>query len=209
MSGFISLHRKIQKHWIFQDANKLKAWLTILLEVNYSPNKVLIKGTLYDCGRGESLKSLETWAALFGAGWSKSATRRFFELLKKDSMICIKNETKTTRLTVCNYDSYQIDRNADETQMERKRNADETLATPNNKENKENKKNNIKERAKKFGKSLEEFITHENKKEVYKFYNYWTEPNKSKTKLKFEMERTWDTTKRLVTWMNNAERFNK
>ena len=35
------------------------------------------------------------------------------------------------------------------------------------------------------------------------FIEYWTEPNKSKTKMKFEMERTWDTQRRLRKWNDN------
>ena len=50
-------------------------------------------------------------------------------------MIVTKNEQKTTRLTVCKYDSYQEVRNADETQVKRKRNASETQVTPNKNDN--------------------------------------------------------------------------
>ena len=32
------------------------------------------------------------------------------------------------------------------------------------------------------------------------FYDYWTEPNKSKTKMRFEMQTTWDLNRRLKTW---------
>lgn len=35
------------------------------------------------------------------------------------------------------------------------------------------------------------------------FLSYWTEPNKSNTKMKFELQQTWDTKRRLQRWMNN------
>jgi len=35
------------------------------------------------------------------------------------------------------------------------------------------------------------------------FTEYWTEPNKSKTKMKFEMQNTWDTRRRLLRWDSN------
>jgi hypothetical protein len=41
------------------------------------------------------------------------------------------------------------------------------------------------------------------------FYEYWIEPNKSKTKMKFELERTWDLKLRLVRWEKNNFQFNK
>ena len=92
--------------------------------------------------------------------------------------------------------------------MKRKRNADETQTTPNKNEKNE-KNNNIKERANNFGESLEQFITNENRDEIHKFWYYWTEPNKSNTRLRFEMEKTWDTKKRLSTWYKNSGKFKK
>ncbi len=41
------------------------------------------------------------------------------------------------------------------------------------------------------------------------FIAYWTEPNKSKTKMRFELERTWDTKRRLQTWIRNDKSWNK
>jgi hypothetical protein len=40
-----------------------------------------------------------------------------------------------------------------------------------------------------------------------KFISYWTEPNKSKTKMRFQLEKTWDTKRRLETWASRD--FNK
>ena len=44
--------------------------------------------------------------------------------------------------------------------------------------------------------------------ELKKFVSYWTEPNKSKTKLRWELEKTWDLKRRIGTWMKNYEKFN-
>lgn len=142
MSGWIKIHREISNHWIFNDAERLKAWMIILIEVNHADSKFLIGDKLFDCARGESLKSLDTWAKLFGKNWNKSKVRRFFKLLESDSMIVLKSERKTTRLTVCNYADYQDVRNADETQVKHKRNTNETQVTPN-KNVKKNKNDNI------------------------------------------------------------------
>lgn len=141
--GWISISRKIQNHWLWEEKrefSKLEAWVDILLTVNHTEQKVMIKNTLYTVKRGESIKCLDTWAKRWN--WNKSKVRRFFELLKKDLMIVTKNEHKTTRLTVCKYDSYQVSRNANETQTTRKRNANETQTTPNNNDNNINNKNN-------------------------------------------------------------------
>jgi len=143
--GWIKIHRSIKTHWLYNEKpySRLNAWLDILLEVNHTENKFPIKDKIFICKRGESLNSLDTWSKRWG--WNKSKVRRFLKLLESDSMIELKSEHKTTRLTVCNYDTYQDERNADETQMKRKRNADETHLTPNknDKNNKNEKNNNI------------------------------------------------------------------
>tara|TARA_R100001463_G_scaffold36914_1_gene79453 strand:- start:628 stop:1272 length:645 start_codon:yes stop_codon:yes gene_type:complete len=41
------------------------------------------------------------------------------------------------------------------------------------------------------------------------FIDYWTEPNKSKSKMKFELEKTWETKRRLKTWAANQKKWDK
>ena len=140
--GWVSIHRGIQDNWLWKDErefSRLEAWLDILLNVNHTPKKVLIKNTLIEVGRGESLRSLDTWGKRWN--WNKSRVRRFFNLLQKDSMIVTKNVRVTTLLTVCKYDSYQTIGNASETQVKHKRNASETQMTPNNNVNNDNNEN--------------------------------------------------------------------
>ena len=40
------------------------------------------------------------------------------------------------------------------------------------------------------------------------FYNYWTEPNQSKSKMRFELEKTWSLDRRLETWAKRENLFN-
>jgi len=41
------------------------------------------------------------------------------------------------------------------------------------------------------------------------FIDYWTEPNKSNTKMKFELNKTWKTALRLKTWAANQKKWDK
>jgi len=144
MSGWIKVHRKVQDHWIFKEQrefSRFEAWLDILLCANHSEQKVIIQGTVYIVKQGESLHSLETWSKRWN--WSKSKVKRFFDTLTKELMIVTTNETKTTRVTICNYASYQVERNADDTPTKRTRNADETQTKPNKNEENEKNENNI------------------------------------------------------------------
>lgn len=143
MSGWIKIHRCITDHWIYTEKrsfSKFEAWLDILVTVNYADADVLIKGKIYKVKRGQSILSMDSWANRWN--WDKSKVRRFFTLLEKDNMVIVKSDNKTTHLTVCNYESYQDQRHADETQATRKRHTTDTQATPikEEKEEKEKKK---------------------------------------------------------------------
>lgn len=108
MKGWIRLHRSIMTHWIFKNPNYFRAWCIMLLTVNYEKTTVLVNSQLVECDRGQSLLSLHSWVQEFGVSqWSIQKVRTFFELLKKDKMITTECISKTTRLTICNYDSYQ------------------------------------------------------------------------------------------------------
>ena len=64
MSGWIKLHRSILDHWLYrtQANDRREAWETILFTVTLSLLWCLVKGQLYECGRGQSLLSLNSWA---------------------------------------------------------------------------------------------------------------------------------------------------
>ena len=46
-------------------------------------------------------------------------------------------------------------------------------------------------------------------REVKKFVNYWTEKNKSGTKQKWELQKTFEVQRRLATWFGNASQWSK
>lgn len=71
------------------------------------------------------------------------------------------------------------------------------------------KNNNIDERKLKFASTLKPFVDLYGKELLNEFYKYWTEPNKSNTKFKQELEKTWSLERRLDTWAKNDNNFNK
>lgn len=107
------MHRCIQDHWIWQDANRFKWWIDLLLRANNKDAKVLIDGSLMECKRGQFITSLgklaEEWMV------SRNTVRRFLDALESDTMIVRKSTHKLTQITICNYDSYQDVRTSDDT----------------------------------------------------------------------------------------------
>ena len=69
--------------------------------------------------------------------------------------------------------------------------------------------NNIEERKLKFAHTLKPYIDVYGRELLKEFYEYWTEPNKSNTKFRAELEKTWSLERRLQTWAKNDTKFNK
>lgn len=42
---------------------------------------------------------------------------------------------------------------------------------------------------------------------VKKFFDYWSETNKSETKMRWELEKTFEVSKRLIKWKSNEDKF--
>ena len=72
----------------------------------------------------------------------------------------------------------------------------------------ERKSPSIKSRAKDFRTTLDEYIDNPYTKDMIEaFYDYWSEPTPSGKKMKFELEKTWDVSRRLRTWKRNESKY--
>ena len=107
--------------------------------------------------------------------------------------------TASTFVIICKYDNYRVGKKKlthDLTQQATQSVIDVLKAK-------------CKEREKTFEKSLIPFVssrggTYEPTM-IRAFFNYWTERNKSGTKMRFELEKTWETAKRLQTWASREK----
>ena len=68
---------------------------------------------------------------------------------------------------------------------------------------KENKENKLDRRTDKFKTEVFEFHSQYDELLLKEFFLYWSEPNKSNTKMKFELQQTWNLKRRLDRWASN------
>lgn len=80
-------------------------------------------------------------------------------------------------------------------------------APPPPKKTLEEKQKEMLTRQKEFYAGLVPFLEQYGKEMIRAFYNHWSEPNKSKTKFKMEMQPTWDLSRRLSKWESNQYKF--
>ena len=230
MGGWIKIHRQIQDSWIWEDSKLLKWWLIILFHVNHEPKRFPVGDKIYVCNEGQSFRSLEQWGELFSC--SKRAVLKFFDMLQKDGMVTKEiignGNRRRMLLTVNNWATFQELRTENDTEKYTRNDTENdtekyTLTRSiENEENKENNKKNSKEfqkvaaaqaaalaRSKIFYDSLTPFVPLYGKEMVRDFYNHWSEMNKSKTKMNFELQKTWDTKLRLVTWEKREKQYGR
>ena len=126
VEGWLKLYRSIQNHWLWEDKpfSRGQAFVDLLLMANHKDNKILFNGELIEVKRGSRITSLRQLSEAWG--WSTKKTKKFLELLEKDSMITVKSDNKKTLVTIENYGVYQEVGNTEETQEKHQGNSEET-----------------------------------------------------------------------------------
>ena len=110
-----------------------------------------------------------------------STVYKRMQVLKKQGYIDINSSTKNSLITVVKFKSYQVEA--------------------------KKPKRDLAQATKRF---KDEVYSHDYKAEILNaFVDYWTEPNRSKTKLRYELQKTFDVSRRLKTWAKNEKQFNK
>lgn len=214
--GWIKIDRSIKDHWLWSDDRKLKWWLTILLEVNYSDRQMSLGYKTHNVKRGQSSNSIRTWANIFKTG-TKSVVR-FLDMLERDGLITkdvIGNgKHSTTLITVCKYDSYDHIGNVKETQENTQGSTQVDTQEDTQEGDKRRKEERKKERKKNnniptIGEFIGFFIDNRYSEELArKAYTYYSENTGDGQKLwrdgKGNVVRDWKSKVRNTWFKNNA-----
>lgn len=104
-NGWIHLHRKIRDNWIWDDPEKLRAWIDILLMVNHDDKQIPFDGHIITIHKGQRLTSLQKLSERWG--WSRNRVDRFLRLLDEAGMVTTNRTPNGTVLTVVNWAFYQ------------------------------------------------------------------------------------------------------
>ncbi|HHE6883540.1 TPA: DnaD domain protein [Staphylococcus aureus] len=161
MTGWISIDRSIQNHWLFKEKrtfSKFEAWIYLLMEANHSKAKVPIGNQVVTVERGQRLTSILTLSDLFN--WSRFKVKTFLDLLESDGMLEVKTTSKYTLITIVNYDFYQSEQGRNQhqndikpTSKQHQSNINPTSkqhqTNTNNNDNKDNNEKNVNNEKKK------------------------------------------------------------
>lgn len=161
----------------------------------------------------EAIKELDsvTQAQVYNAIFEYSLNFREVELdgLAKTIFTLIKPQLQANINKYHNGKNPKSKQEKSKTEAKDKQNESKTEANVNVNVNVNEKVNNIEERKLKFADTLKPFLPTYGKDMLNDFYKYWTEPNKSNSKFKMELEKTWSLDRRIETWAKNDKSFSK
>ena len=107
MQGWIKINRSIVNHWLWQDAERLKWWLDLLLMASWEDKQVLHDSHLFTLQRGQMIASISSLVNRWGK--NHNVIIKYLKQLEDEGMITRKvMYRQTSVLTICNYERYQL-----------------------------------------------------------------------------------------------------
>lgn len=105
-NGYIKISRSISSHWLWQDAERLRWWLDLLLLASWEDTETIHDAHRFTLKRGQLIASV----AFLKERWKVShpTVIKFLSLLEAEGMIMREILYRQTPIiTICNYESYQ------------------------------------------------------------------------------------------------------
>lgn len=159
--------------------------------------------------RGQLLTSLGKLSTTIGAG--KQVVRTCLSKLTNMQLIEVNAKRLYSIITICNYDNYfEVDANEPKKESKKEeivKSIEEASKEDKPKKTKEEIATATEKRKEKFYQELVPYVATYGKDMIRKFYDYWSEMNKSKTRMRCETEKTWDLNLRLQNWARRNKDF--
>jgi len=226
--GWIRLHRKLKNSSYYKKSQYVHLWIHLLLSANHQENKFMWNKDIIIIKEGQFLTGRKELSE--ATGIPETTIERALEFFEKNGhQIEQQKTTKFRIITIVNWKEYQGDNNKKDRKTDNRRTTDGQQTDTNNNDNNDNNDNKSvpasavttpAETSKLFFNSeenQEKVITYLIEKgvadilarqELSKFISYWTELNKSGSKQRWEMEKTFEVQRRLNTWFANMNKFN-
>lgn len=222
--NWITLNRKLLDNPISHKPLYLSLWVILLLKANHKDTEFIWNNKKQLCKRGELLTGRKQLS--IESGVSESQVEHILNYFEKDGQIEQQKTNKFRLILIKNYNKYQ----GVEQQIDNKKTTNRQQIDTNNNDNNDNNDNNIDRgqqvdtpakvadsflndmdseyRKKFFNEMINKGLNDEEvRKETLKFISYWTEPNKSGTKQRWETEKTFEVGRRLATWFSRTQNF--
>ena len=203
-TGWIKIYRSTRDKGWYKKDDYFRMWIHLLLKANHQKKEFMFNGENTTVKPGQFITGRKALSQELNINESKvERVLTFFE-----SKECQIEQQKTNRnrlITILNWNQYQ---HIEQPVNNKRTTSEQPVNTNKNVKNEKNVKN-IEGREIKFRDSLTPFVETYGEKTIKDFYDYWREPNRSKSKMRWEQQKTWDLNLRLKKWENNKDRWKK
>ena len=221
--SWVKIYRRFQDWEWYGKSEMVHLFLHLLLNANVKDGRwqgVEIKRGQLITGRNRLVAE---------TGISERVIRTCIQKLQETGEIIVQASNRFSLITICNYDSYQYvtsesvqqtsnqsPTNDQQTSTSKEDNIDSSGEESNStnitrtkkpKKIKEEVIADTKKRMANFYNSLVPYVKAYGKEMVRHFYDYWSETNKSGSRMRFEQEPTWVLEKRLEYWSRNEKSY--
>lgn len=197
--NWIKIYRNLQDWEWYSDSHMVH--LLIHLLINAEIDDVTWKGRTIKRGQIVASRS----ALSRDTGISERTIRTCLQRLVKGNDISIETNKLYSVISVLNFDYYTNVK--EEPPKHEQPKPKEAKPKPKKKPN--TLKDTLPDRKKNFYNSLIPFLEKYDKRMIRAFFDYWSETNKSQTKMRFELQQTWETSRRLATWASKDNNFSR
>lgn len=210
--GYIKLSRKFFLHdmWcIHRTFSRSEAWLDLIQSARYEDTPITSRIGNYKVtwGRGQYPISIRNLSRKWD--WSEKKVRYFLKSLQKEQMITIESIYGVNIITLCNYEDYNECSSQSNETSDDNSNQKAKKSRTNNSTKKNDALTATLSRKELFYSSLIPFVGKYSKEMIRDFFDYWSEMNRSCTKMRFEQQPTWEVGKRLATWASKDNQFSE
>ncbi|WP_091853598.1 hypothetical protein [Prevotella communis] len=219
--SWVKIYRRFQDWEWYGKSEMVHLFLHLLLNANVKDGRwqgVEIKRGQLITGRNRLMAE---------TGISERVIRTCIQKLQETGEIIVQASNRFSLITICNYESYQ-DVNPESVQQTSNQSPTNDQQTSTSKEGniidssgEESNKTNItrpkktkedvaadtKKRMAAFYNSLIPYVQIYGKEMVRNFYDWWSQTNKSGSRMRWEMEKTWVLEKRIRYWSRNEKSY--
>jgi biotin operon repressor len=217
--SWIKIYRRFLDWEWYGKSEMVHLFLHLLLKANVEDKRwqgfVIKRGQLIT-GRSRLIEE---------TGISERTIRTCLQKLQETGEITVEASNRYSLITICNYDSYQERESESVQQTSSKRpTTDQQMSTTKEyidssveesnktkitrpKKTKADVAADTKKRMSDFYNSLVPYVNLYGKEMVRSFFDWWSETNKSGSRMRWEMEKTWVLEKRLQYWSRNEKSY--
>jgi hypothetical protein len=235
-TGWIKIHRKLLDNpTVMKDADHFAIWVWLLLKATHEGIDVIFGGERITLSPGQFTTGRKVISNALGV--SESKVQRVLSCFESEHQIEQRTDRQCRLITVLKWSEYQKREQRNEHQMNNDRTTSEQRVNTKQECKNERMKETESEattslapiKTKKtpsqiahtffedgadhtqtieylVGKGVPEEVA---KQEMAKFISYWTEPNKSGTKVRWQGETHFDLKRRMVTWFSRIRGYSE